>query len=171
MSTESIREAQEKLGRAIGENPEKARGKNAAATAVLTQDLQFRVTGPNGEAVETDMPRGMGGGAAAPAPGWLLRAALASCTGTVIAMRAAKQGVALRTLEVTVESESDNRGLLGLDERISAGLSGLRLRVKIGADGTSADQLRSLVQWGDRHSPVGCTLHEAPAVRLEVEIV
>lgn len=44
-------------------------------------------------------------------------------------MRAARLGVKLETLEVTVDSDSDNRGLLGLDDRVSAGLLSLRTKV------------------------------------------
>ena len=171
MSIQSVREAQENLAKAIAQDSAKAYSKNAPAVAALQQDLKFRVTGPSGEVIETDMPRGMGGAAAAPGPGWLLRAALASCTGTVIAMRAGMRGIALNTLEVTVESESNHRGILGLEEKVSAGLSDMCMRVKIGAAGVGADALRDLVQWGDIHSPVGCTLREAPDVRLDVEVV
>ena len=35
-------------------------------------------------------------------------------------MRAAKLGVALSNLEVTVETDSDLRGILGLDENVAA---------------------------------------------------
>jgi uncharacterized OsmC-like protein len=62
-----------------------------------------------------------------------MRAALASCTGTVIAMRAAKLGIELEKLDVSVESQSDNRGLLGLDAGVSAALTGLRALVHISA--------------------------------------
>ena len=171
MSDQSIREAQENLGKAIAENPGKAYSKNTSATASLRKDLNFQVSGPRGETVETDMPPAMGGAAAAAVPGWLFRAGLASCTATVIAMRAAKLGVALDLLEVTVDSSSDNRGLLGLDEKVSAGLSALRTQVWIGAKNATAEQLQEIVRWADRHSPVACTLREAPASSLDIEIV
>ena len=118
-----VREAMEKLGTAIAADPSKARAKNAPATARLASGLQCEVTGPNGERLATDMPPAMGGAASGPNPGWLFRGSLAACTATVIAMRAAQLGITLTDLEVTVESESDNRGILGLDEQISAGLS------------------------------------------------
>jgi uncharacterized OsmC-like protein len=171
MSSKSVRTALDTYGRAIAENPQKARGKNSSATATLGKDLHFRISGANGETGESDMPRALGGGGVAPAPGWLLRAAVAACAGSAIAMRAAKQGIALRALEVTVESESDNRGMLGLDEQISPALSGLVVRVKIGGENAAAEDLRGLVQWADRHSPVGCTVREARPMRLEVEVL
>ena len=39
---------------------------------------------------------------------------MASCAATAIAMRAAMQGIAMRTLAVKVESDSDARGLVGI---------------------------------------------------------
>jgi uncharacterized OsmC-like protein len=171
MSVTTIREAIEKTSKVLAEQPEKAKSKNVPATARLLDGLRCEVTGPNGETLHTDMPPAMGGAASAPNPGWVLRAALASCTATAIAMRAARLGVDLTTLEVTVESHSDNRGLLGLDDKISAGLSSLATRVKLGAADTSADQLRELAQWGDHHSPVACTTRIPPSHALEVEVV
>jgi uncharacterized OsmC-like protein len=170
MSVPRIREAIERTSAAISADPAKARAKNAPATARLTEGLQCEVSGPYGEKLRTDMPPAMGGAAAAPNPGWVLRGAMASCTATVIAMRAAKLGVALKTLEVTVESESDNRGILGLDAAVSAGLSAVRTRVKIAGDADAA-VLRDVVAWGEAHSPVGCTVRHGPACSLEVEVV
>jgi uncharacterized OsmC-like protein len=95
------------------------------AVAVLHEDLKFQVSGPRGEKVITDMPPPMGGTGSGANPGWLLRAGLASCNATVIAMRAAQLGLQLKSLEFTVESESDNRGFLGSDDSVSAGLRNL----------------------------------------------
>jgi uncharacterized OsmC-like protein len=171
MSAVNINEAIEKTSRMLAEQPEKAKSKNVPATARLLDGLRCEVTGPNGETLHTDMPPAMGGAASAPNPGWVLRAAVASCTATVIAMRAARLGIDLTTLEVTIESYSDNRGLLGLDDKISAGLSSLQTRVKIGAADAPADHLREIAQWGDRHSPVACTTRIPPGFALEVEVV
>lgn len=171
MSIATIQAALEKTAGMIGSDPAKARSKGTPASARLVDGLRFEITGPNGEKAHTDMPPPMGGTASAPNPGWLLRAALASCTGTVIAMRAAREGIALGVLELAIDSESDHRGLLGLDERVSAGSLGMRVRVKIGAKGVDAARLRSLVEWGDAHSPVACTLRERPPVVMEVEVV
>jgi organic hydroperoxide reductase OsmC/OhrA len=54
--------------------------------------------------VITDMSKTVGGGATAPTPGWLLRAALASCDATAVAMEAARDGVELTDLTVTVDN-------------------------------------------------------------------
>ena len=171
MTTASISAALDALGNAIRVDPDKARAKAAPATARLLEGLRCEVTGPRCEPVYTDMPPAMGGAASAPNPGWLLRGALASCMTTVVAMRAARLGLALKVLEITVESESDHRGILGMADDISAGYSALRFRVRIGADGVAPSKLRELVEWGDAHSPVGCTVRNAPVPTVEVEIV
>lgn len=85
-------------------------------------------------------------------------------------MRAARLGIALDKLDVTVESESDNRGLLGLNPDISAALIGLRAVVHIRATNASRDRLESLVRWGDAHSPVACTLRSALAANIDVMV-
>lgn len=55
------------------------------------------------------MATSVGGTGSAPSPGWLLRAAVASCVTTLIAMRAATLDVALDSLAVTVDSESTSK--------------------------------------------------------------
>jgi uncharacterized OsmC-like protein len=166
-----VEEAIEKLRAAISVDPLKARAKNLPATARLVAGLQCELSGPYGERLVTDMAPAMGGTASGPNPGWLLRGALASCTATVIAMRAAELGVVLASLEVTAESDSDLRGILGLDENVSAGHGPVRIKVRIGAPGASPEALRELVEWADRHSPVTCTLRQAPECSLEIEVV
>lgn len=168
MTSARIRNAIETLSATIASQPEKARARNASATARVVDGLQCHISGPHGESLTTDMAPAVGGEASGPSPGWLLRSALASCTATVIAMRAAKLGVALSELEVTVESESDNRGMLGLDESVSAGMGAVRTRVKIAAPAASPEELEAIVKWADAHSPVGCTLRHSPACSLEI---
>jgi uncharacterized OsmC-like protein len=167
----AVRNAIDKLARLLAQEPEKGRAKSVPATAVLDDGLKVSVTGRHGESVSTDMSPALGGGGSAPNPGWLLRAAMASCHATVIAMRAAHTGVTLTRLEVTVSSESDVRGMLGTDDGVSAGLSGLRTHVKIGAVDATVDRLREIVQWADEHSPVGCTIRQSPTTAIEIEVL
>jgi uncharacterized OsmC-like protein len=166
--SQAIREAIERTSSAILADPAKAQAKRAPATARLVEGLQCEITGPYGETLRTDMPPAIGGSAKGPSPGWLMRGALAACTATVIGMRAAKLGIALRSVEVTVDSESDHRGMLGLDDKVSAGMRAMRLHVRIAGD---ADEktLRELVAWADAHSPVGCTLSGGVPCWLVVE--
>ena len=165
----AIREALERLRGQIAAQPEKARARPGPTTARIVQGLRCEVRGPNGETVSTDMAPAMGGEASAPPPGWLMRASLASCTATCIAMRAATLGAQLTLLEVSVESDADQRGMLGMDERIPAGPSAFGAKVRIGAAGVPADELRALAEWADRHAPVASTARGSPRYSLEVE--
>ena len=115
------------------------------------------------------MPPPVGGAGSAPTAGWVLRAAWAACDATAIAMRAAELGIALRRLEVVAESESDFRGLLGLGDGVPPGPLRARIQVRIAADGAEAEQLREIVEWADRHSPVGDALRRSVPVEIEVE--
>jgi uncharacterized OsmC-like protein len=159
------------LGETLRAHPEKARAKYAPATATLESGLKCRVTGPSGERIETDMPPALGGAGSGPNPGWFFRASLAACCSTVIAAQAARLGINLTKLEVTVEGEGDNRGMLGLDDAISAGHSAIRTNVRISAQDATSEQLEELVQWAAAHSPVGCTVRDAPSNTLSVVAV
>jgi hypothetical protein len=97
----------------LNKNPAAALSVDSTAVAVLDNGLRCRVQGPGGVVVTTDMPKAIGGEGSAPGPGWLLRAALATCDATMIALRAAVEGVTLTELEVQVDSDSDDRDSLG----------------------------------------------------------
>jgi len=101
----------------------------------------------------------------------VLEASLAACCSTVIAAQAARLRINLTKLEVTVEGEGDIRGMLGLDNRVSAGHSTIRSNVKIGAANATSEQLQELVEWAVDHSPVCRTVRDAPMNALNVVIV
>jgi uncharacterized OsmC-like protein len=170
MTTEHIRQSIENAIGYLGEHPEESRYTDSSATAVI-EGLQARVKGPGGAIVVSDMPKGVGGEDSAPSPGWLLRAAIASCDATVIAMRAAQEGVELSNLEVTVDSESDDRGLLGMDNSVPAGPYSTRIRVKIAAEGVPPEKLREIVNWADHHSPVSDAVQRAVPTTVEIEVI
>jgi uncharacterized OsmC-like protein len=76
-------------------------------------------------------------------------------------MRAAMLGITLDTLEVTVDSESDDRGLLGIDDDVPAGPLSGRISVSLSAAGTDPTTLEEMVRWGVQHCPV-CNALERP---------
>jgi uncharacterized OsmC-like protein len=108
-------------------HPTEARYRDSPATASIEDGLRVRVSGAGGASMVTDMVTGVGGGNAAPSPGWIFRAAYASCVATLIAMRAAEHGFPVDGLEVTVDSESDDRGILGIDEDTPSGPLSVRV--------------------------------------------
>lgn len=170
MSNLRAREPLERARQIFLERPAAARKANASATAVWRDGLRCDISGPAGEKAASDMPGPMGGEGSAPNPGWLLRASMAACTATAIAMRAARLGVELTSLEVSVESESDARGFVGI-EGVSTAMSGLRMSIKIGADNVSALQLREIAKGGNAISAVSSTLREGPPVAIGVQVI
>ena len=170
MSTSShISKSIESARHYLAEHPEEARYTDSAASAVIEDGLRCRVDGPNGATVYTDMPAGVGGESTAPSPGWLLRAGQASCEATLIMMRAAELGILLQRVEVVVDSESDDRGLLAMDDDVPAGPLSSRTRVRITADGVEPQVLHELVEWADRYSPVSDCLRRVVPMTVEVE--
>ena len=156
----------------LNANPAEARYTDSYATARLNDpaSLKVEVTGPAGAQFTTDMPTSVGGTNSSASPGWYLRAAEASCVATLIAMRAAHQGVNLQDVEVTVDSESDDRGILGADDTVPAGplRTGVAVRLRVvGAD--NAD-LRRIVDWAVEHCPVTDAVRRAIPIAVEVEI-
>ena len=170
VTTESIRQSIDQAIGFLSEHPEKARYVDRPAIAVVN-GLRAEVTGEHGEKLVSDMPRSVGGGGSAPTPGWFLRAAMASCDATVIAMRAAREGIELTTLEVRVTSESDDRGFLGMHGSLPAGPLNARIEVKIAADGVPAEKLREIVDWADHYSPVTDAVRRAVATTVVVDVV
>ena len=115
MGTEAIAAAMERVAAALRRKPQAGLVEDSAATARWDGGLRTSVHSDSGGVVPTDMPVEIGGEAGAVTPGWLLRAGLASCAATRIAMAAAAQGITLGALEVRATSRSDVRGMLAVD--------------------------------------------------------
>lgn len=170
MSQDDIRNKLEAAADYLTVNPGEARYTDSPATARLLDPggLATQVSGPNGEQLASDMPASVGGGDSAPSPGWFLRAAEASCVATLIAMRAARLQLPLKELIVSVDSESDDRGILGLDESIPAGPLSTRIAVHIDAPSATASQKEDLVGWAVEHCPVTDAVGRAVPLRIEI---
>jgi uncharacterized OsmC-like protein len=151
-------------------HPEEARYTDSAAVASLEGGLRVKVRDPSGRSVETDMPKGVGGDETAPSAGWLFRAALAACDTTLIAMRAAMLGVELTDVQVTVDSESNDFGILGIDESIPPGPLTVRTRVRVSARDADEQMLRDVVEWGIAHCPVCDAAKRAVPMTVDVTV-
>jgi organic hydroperoxide reductase OsmC/OhrA len=160
--------------RVLRRNPKTGLQADVPATAVWNGGTKAACTHSNGTTVVTDMPTQMGGDGTGVTPGWLMRAGLASCAATTIAMNAAVAGIRLATLEIVASSLSDTRGLLGMMDTdgkpVSAGPRNVQLRVRISAaDDTSPQILRALVERSHRCTPVACAIQDATCVELSID--
>lgn len=164
----SIAESVAKASAYLTDHPEEARYRDSFARARLESGLVVTVSGPGGETLRTDMPIGIGGSASAPSPGWFLRAAAASCVASLIAIRAAVVNARLGSVEVEVDSESDDRGIVGLDDAIPAGALSTMITVTIEAPGLDRPALEEIVHWAVAHCPVTDTVSRAVPVQIEI---
>jgi uncharacterized OsmC-like protein len=164
---ESIRSAMERASSYLAEHPEAARASDSAATAVREEGLRFRVDGP-WASLTSDMAESVGGGASAPTPGWLLRAALAACDATLVEMEAARDGIELTDLQVSVESESDFRGILGVDPSVQPGPLSMQVTIRLAAADATDEQLREIVKRAEARSPVRDALARDVSMTTEV---
>ena len=174
MATQDIAAAVQRLESVFRRRPTAALHDDTLATARWTGGLRVVASHANGTQIVSDMPLEVGGSGDRVSPGWLLRAGLASCTATSIAMAAAAQGIELQSLELEASSRSDARGILGMTDTdgalVSAGPHDVQLTVRIKAAGIPAEGLRKLVEYGGRCSPVLRALEEAIPVDLHIEV-
>jgi uncharacterized OsmC-like protein len=164
----SISEAVASASTYLTEHPDEARYRDSVARARIDEGLAVLVGDPEGLEIRTDMPRAIGGGDSAPSPGWLFRAAIASCVASLVAVRAAVLEITLDAVEVEVDSESDDRGILGLDDAIPAGPLSLKILVTVRARGRATAELDELANWAVDHCPVADAVRRAVPVEVEV---
>jgi hypothetical protein len=72
---------------------------------------------------------------------------------------------------VTVGGSGDQRGLLGLDDNVSAAHAEIRTDVQISAENATPEQLKEVVNWALEHSPVGRTVRDAPMNVVNIVVV
>jgi uncharacterized OsmC-like protein len=174
MTLQTIGSAVHRVMAALTRRPETGLHADTSAVARWAGGIRFITRNEAGIEVETDMPTALGGTGDRVTPGWLLRAGVASCAATSITLVAARDGIALSSLEVHVGSNSDTRGLLGLCDAdgapVHAGPFDVSLRVTIAASGIAPAALQTLVEDCLRHSPMPCALRTATPLTVDVHV-
>jgi uncharacterized OsmC-like protein len=168
MMTAAIRAAMEGAGAYLTEHPDEARYTDSIARASVESGLRVVVEGPAGERLETDMPAAVGGAGSAVSPGWFLRAAVAACVTSLATMRASQLDWTAFQCRVEVDSESDDRGILGLDASVPGGPLSMRIALHVTADGIGLERLEELAVWAVEHCPVSDAVRRAVPVHIEV---
>src|SRR5947209_8547667 len=122
MAAGDIGEAMDRAQSVLRRRPSAGLREDATGTARWTGGARIVATHPNGAEMITDMPAELGGSGNGVSPGWLVRAGVASCAATTIAMHAARRRIDLESLEVSVSSRSDTRGFLGMTDEAGAAI-------------------------------------------------
>ncbi len=149
IDTQKIGAAFERNARAIAERP--SVGQHTATTVVRIADGLTCEIEEGPWRLTADMPPQVGGSAAGPTPGVYGRAALGSCLAIGYVLYAAKEGITLAGVEVTVEADFDHGGLFGVSD-VAPGYLEVRYAVTVHSDASEADVLRVL-DAADAHSP------------------
>jgi uncharacterized OsmC-like protein len=174
MTMHAISTAIARVSAILRRRPEVGLHNDAPAIARWESGLRVVSGHENGTQIVTDMPIELGGSGNLVTPGWLMRAGLASCAATSIAMAAAAEHIELTALEVSASSRSDARGLLGVEEvdgaPVNAGPLDVELTVRVCAEGAAPERLRALVEEGNRRSPVSSALCKLVPVSLRIDI-
>ena len=174
MTAATIANALQRVRGIFARRPEAAMHADEPAIARWEQGLRVVSRHANGVHIATDMPCELGGKGDEVTPGWLLRAALASCLATRIVMEAAAREIAIARLEVVAASESDARGLFGMTddagEPIPPGPRAMQLRVRVAAPNVAVETLRIMIEDSCRCSPVQCTVERSVPVSLHIDI-
>jgi uncharacterized OsmC-like protein len=174
MTARDLATAMERVQSVLTRRPETGLHDDAPAAVRWCGDTRMVARHPGGLQFETDMPTELGGTGDRVTPGWMMRAGLAACTATVVAMKAAARGIPLTTLEVDVGSRSDARGLLGMTDDdgtpVDAGSRDVTMHVRLCAPGVPAERLRALVDESCRCSPILRVLSDGADVALRVDV-
>jgi len=174
MTAAAIANALERVRAVFARRPEAALHADEPAIARWEHGLRVISRHANGAHIATDLPRELGGQGEEVTPGWLLRAALASCLASRIAMEAAARQILITRLEVSAASESDARGLFGMTDAagqpVPPGPRAVQLRVCVAAPNVAVETLRAMVEESQRCSPVQFAVERSVPVSLRIDI-
>src|SRR5580704_2630475 len=107
MASRDIAAALERTERALKRRPSAGLQPDPPCLARWTGGARVVARDPRGREVVTDLSAALGGDDEGPSPGWLIRAGIANCMVTCIAITAARASIELERLEVDVASRSD----------------------------------------------------------------
>lgn len=124
------------------------------SVSVTTMTDGLRCATEEGEfCTRSDLTRALGGEGSEPTPSVLMRAALGSCIAMSYRLRAARHGIELGSVRVTIEADSEIAGMLSCDASAPPGYTELRYHVDVESPASPDDVMR-IIDEGDRLSPL-----------------
>lgn len=152
--TALVTQRQEPLQSHYKHAPEEARiTDHAVAKGADADPFHGTVTVGDGQSAPWDfgIHRAVGGDHDLPNPGDILCAALAACLDSTLRMIAARMGVALDSLEVTVSAGADVRGCLMVDRTVPAGFQRIDVDVRLKpAEGIDPARIKMLTSTAEQ---------------------
>lgn len=159
-----IRAAQERIIAVYRGKPKTAFG-SVRATGRVEDGLTCRFRQGDHEAV-MDMSKTMGGDEAGPTPGFFFRAGIAGCVAIGIKMTAAREGMAVESIDVDVEMDFDDSAMFGMGNNSAAPLA-TRFTIALRSD-APWDEVTAMVDRALAADPFFLALRDAQTVSASV---
>ncbi len=146
-----IKQAVERAVKTVTLRPE--RGQRVYRNTATVDDGLFCQVEEAGQCITMDMPKALGGDASAPNPSMVLRSAMSACVAIGIKQWAARRDVPIDRVEVTVATDVDARGQLGVVDDLTPGFEGIRLNIAVTSSSPS-NVVEDIVQETLKYSPL-----------------
>ncbi len=117
-----------------------------------------------------DVVKALGGSDTGPTPSMVLRAALSGCVAIGIKQFAAWRDIHLDAVEVTLETDIDARGQLGVRNDVAPGFLGIRLAIRVRTFASQAE-IEDVVAASLRCSPLMDVFQNPQAIDHTVSIL
>jgi len=162
-----IKRALERADKLVTDSPQ--RGQRTYVNRAVLSDGTRCTVEEKDHAFVTDVGRGLGGSDEWPTPGTLLRSALSSCVAIGIQLWAARREIPVDHIEVTLEGDSDARGILGLSDTVSPGFTGLRVRIEVRSPAPAAS-VEAAIADSLRYSPIWDAVGNAQTITHDIRV-
>ncbi len=146
---QQIRDAFDRMQHVFAKRPAVAQA-SATMRARIVDGLQCEAREGDWR-LSLDMPVEAGGNGAGATPGVHGRAALASCLAMGYSIELARAGIEARSVEVELQVDYDNRGLLGMDN-VRPGYLGVRHTLYLDTDAL-LEEVQPALERAQRNSP------------------
>ena len=166
-SAKDIKTAIDRAARVIKQKPS-AGQVTKKATARMVDGLKTEVREGEFKLI-SDMPEALGGSNAGPNAGALARMSLGACLVVGYAMWLSREEVPFEDIDVEVEGDLDQAGMLGVNDEVSPGHDSLRVKVNVTSQAPQAE-VKRVIELADRHSPILHLVTKPVPVTLEFKM-
>ena len=163
-----IKTAIERMVKVIEHSPSVGRV-TKKATARMVDGLKIEVQEGEFKLI-SDMPEVLGGSNAGPSAGAFARMSLGACLVQGYAMWLSRMDVPFDEIDVEVEGDLDQAGMLGVNDEAPPGHESLRVKVNITSKAPQAE-IERVLELADRHSPVLHLIAQPVPVTRELKLM
>jgi len=166
-SPEVIRQSLERAVETVKLRPSRGQ-RTYTNVATIAEGTRCRVVEHHDDLL-IDIPESIGGNGEGPSPSMILRSAISSCVAIGVKQWAARHEVPVERVDVTLETDVDARGQLGVCDDIAAGFLGMRLVISV-VSAADANAIDDVVRKSLKYSPLMDVLGRIQSVETRLEL-